>query len=398
MTAALDLPIGSDLDDVADPAARLLSLVEPASKLLVEAVDVKHVGELRAQSEALATYAQVRRLSDEAVGAAQTIARRAELRLGQLLPRQKTGPREFVADVQQTPLSASERSRLRRLAENADVVETAIAELAPRGELSQGAVLSRIKRLDRQRADRAARVVKVGSRTTVTGPGWTMIRGPMQEVCAELAPGSVDMIITDPPYTTDSLPLWSALGEHAARLLTAGGVLDAMSGTITIDRKLECLAEHLQFGWLYVQPLPGAQSRILGRHVCQTFKPWLSFSNGPWPSGRILMHGDTLDGHPPARDRWTWEQTVGPGVQLVEIHCPTDGIVLDPFAGTGTYGEATLDAGREFVGVEADIDRFDMAVARLRRASERDDAEPRDGSAPVTTLDPRKVGGGLRPD
>lgn len=47
--------------------------------------------------------------------------------------------------------------------------------------------------------------------------------------------------------------------------------------------------------------------------------------------------------------------------------CPPKGLVLDPFAGSGSTGVATLELGgkRKFVGIEQDQDWVDIAVRRL---------------------------------
>lgn len=42
-----------------------------------------------------------------------------------------------------------------------------------------------------------------------------------------------------------------------------------------------------------------------------------------------------------------------------------DGIICDPFMGSGSTGEAALKAGREFVGVEIEPAYFDVACKRL---------------------------------
>jgi site-specific DNA-methyltransferase (adenine-specific) len=73
-----------------------------------------------------------------------------------------------------------------------------------------------------------------------------------------------------------------------------------------------------------------------------------------------------LDGARIAKSRYHWEQPGGPAQQLIEWLCPQGGVVLDPFAGTGTYGAATLATGRQFVGVELDRRRFEQSCERLR--------------------------------
>lgn len=50
---------------------------------------------------------------------------------------------------------------------------------------------------------------------------------------------------------------------------------------------------------------------------------------------------------------------------LVRLAVPVGGIVLDPFAGSGTTGIATLLEGRTFLGIEREARYVDIACARL---------------------------------
>ena len=50
---------------------------------------------------------------------------------------------------------------------------------------------------------------------------------------------------------------------------------------------------------------------------------------------------------------------------LVRLVCPPDGIVLDPFMGSGTTGVACATEGFDFLGAERDTDSYDTAKQRL---------------------------------
>lgn len=50
--------------------------------------------------------------------------------------------------------------------------------------------------------------------------------------------------------------------------------------------------------------------------------------------------------------------------QIVQI-CPSGGVILDPFAGSGTTGVAALQEGRQFVGAELSADNVTIATRRL---------------------------------
>ena len=62
---------------------------------------------------------------------------------------------------------------------------------------------------------------------------------------------------------------------------------------------------------------------------------------------------------------------------LVRLACPSEGVVLDPFAGTGSTGVAAISQGFDFVGIEQDPDY--AKIARWRVASACDGVEPDHG-------------------
>jgi len=47
---------------------------------------------------------------------------------------------------------------------------------------------------------------------------------------------------------------------------------------------------------------------------------------------------------------------------------PTGGIVLDPFAGSGSTGVACIQTGRSFIGIELDPGYLEIAAARIQHA------------------------------
>ncbi|MDP3726280.1 MAG: site-specific DNA-methyltransferase [bacterium] len=54
--------------------------------------------------------------------------------------------------------------------------------------------------------------------------------------------------------------------------------------------------------------------------------------------------------------------------RLIEIFSTPGQVVLDPFLGSGTTGEAALRSGRSFIGFEIENRYFDMSVKRLEAA------------------------------
>ena len=278
----------------------------------------------------------------------------------------KKGQRADVRPGEHLPVPAPRLAEDRVLRRHGlDEIRAAIDDATARQrEVIEKQLLDLARRRRAQTADADARAIQLGI-GDITGDGWTLLAGDMRQRLDDIPDGAVDMIVTDPPYPAESMPLWTDLAEHAKRVLAPKGVLVALSGKIMLADVIAQLAEHLSYGWVYCQPLPGPSSRIAARHIGQEWKPWLAFSNGPWPSGRVDWHGDMLHGVPKLKELYHWQQSEQPAGELIVRLSPVNGVVLDPFTGTGTYGLAALRAGRRFLGVEADKTRHAKAAERL---------------------------------
>jgi site-specific DNA-methyltransferase (adenine-specific) len=53
---------------------------------------------------------------------------------------------------------------------------------------------------------------------------------------------------------------------------------------------------------------------------------------------------------------------------LIEVQSPVDGLVLDPFMGSGSTGVAAMELHRRFVGIEHDPTHFETACRRIEQA------------------------------
>jgi site-specific DNA-methyltransferase (adenine-specific) len=60
------------------------------------------------------------------------------------------------------------------------------------------------------------------------------------------------------------------------------------------------------------------------------------------------------------------QKPVKPLQKLIETFCPEGGLVLDPFAGSGSTLAAAQLAGRKWLGVELDSGYYEIAHNRLR--------------------------------
>lgn len=199
------------------------------------------------------------------------------------------------------------------------------------------------------------------------GAGWEVRCGDFRQALGDVADGSVDVVVCDPPYGDDALGLWEPLGAWAARVLRPGRVLVCYCGHLRQPEVMAALAEHLTFVWCGATVEPGRHGRFRARRVWVGHRPWLVYAAGTYePRGWV---DDTLvaegRGDKAAADH-PWRQTLGPFQRLVEMFSSPGELVVDPMVGQGTTAVAAVAAGRRFLG--SDVDPAAVAMARARLA------------------------------
>lgn len=226
------------------------------------------------------------------------------------------------------------------------------------------------KALDLKRLEYIAREQAAQERAKkVTGDISTgsanLLLGDMRERGAEIGNDSVDLIFTDPPYPEEFLPLWSDLSALAARVLRPGGMLIAYTGAMFLPEVITRLSEHLTFYWAGAIVLDGPHSRVYAKNIAQCSKPLLFFvrkdfsKSDMWFEDTFKSEGEQKEGH-------DWQQSLGAALYYIEKLTNANAVVLDPFLGAGTTGEAAVKLGRTFIGIEIDKVAFANASERIR--------------------------------
>ncbi len=230
-----------------------------------------------------------------------------------------------------------------------------------------------------------------------------LLNGNSLDLLSALPNESVDAIITDPPYSSGglhaaarSLPP-SQKYEQSSNILKradfAGDTLDQRSWTLWSSYWMEMALEKLKPGGYILsftdwRQLPATTDalQIAGaiwrgivtwdkglaaraphkgyfRHQAE-FIVWGSKGSlpkaehaGPYPGvirePNVLSEKLHMTGKP-----------IKLMEQLVQI-VPPGGVILDPFMGSGTTGQACKNTGRGFIGIEKDQHYFEVASNRL---------------------------------
>jgi len=218
-----------------------------------------------------------------------------------------------------------------------------VAERIARGETRVQDAVERIRREERQ----TTRPVLQG-----VYDGLDIRRGDFREVLADLPDRSVDIILTDPPYPQEYLPLWDDLGAFASRVLKPTGVLLAYSGQLHLPQVIAMLTQHLRWWWMCAIQHTGASGYIVagGRRVINLWKPLLVLA--PKDAPLSTQFRDFIEGGGRQKELHNWEQSTDEAVRILQTFGSPDALVVDPFAGSGSFGRAALQAGMRFIGAE----------------------------------------------
>jgi hypothetical protein len=232
-----------------------------------------------------------------------------------------------------------------------------------------------VKRIERIARETAAEMRRGEGLDVVTAHGEVEIRlGDFREALADLTPGSVDAIITDPPYPRE---FWDEYGERnvyrhlgavAQQLLRPNGVLAVMIGTRLemLDAVDQQIGRSMRRRHRAVYLTPGQRWRDQVERVATGYKPILIYSHPDaddlrWINDDVFASSGTREQDIRFHH---WGQSESGFASLVERLTEPGWLVVDPFLGGGTTAVVCRDLGRRFIG--CDIDAAHVATARER--------------------------------
>jgi site-specific DNA-methyltransferase (adenine-specific) len=234
---------------------------------------------------------------------------------------------------------------------------------------------------------------------TASGSDWTLHLGDCLEWLPTLADKSVDVVITDPPYSEHThAKQWigAALTQNGAKRVSTSHA-GLSFAAITAEQAAECALQ-----WQRV-----ARRWVIAFTDLEGIAVWsLAFANAGLDYVRTCIW-DKVDGapqftgdrpaagaeavvcsHQPGKKRWNGggrrnvfrhevngqrgdkpHPTTKPVplmCELVSLFSDPGELILDPFAGSGTTGVAALRLGRRFLGCERDANYHAIAERRLR--------------------------------
>lgn len=173
-------------------------------------------------------------------------------------------------------------------------------------------------------------------------------KGDFKKVLSDVK--NIDAIITDPPYPKEFLQCYSDLSKYASEHLKEKGFLAAYSGQYNLPEVINRLSEHLTYVWTFCLYHVGKKQLVNGVNIMCGWKPVVIFSKG-CKKMRFSAY-DVLVSEEREKESHEWQQSESGARGLIEIFSRPGDLIVDPFAGSGTFLKVANEMGRKAIGAE----------------------------------------------
>ena len=230
----------------------------------------------------------------------------------------------------------------------------------------------------------------------------SIINGDCIEVMKDIEDESIDLVFTDPPYNVSgknkNIPIykkgkptmvnrdygeWDYLFDPIPFLEQAKRVLKD-NGSIIVYTSEQLLGEYRDWFELHMHPKqlliwikPNAIPQLMEVGYRQTTEllfwalknkntkanPNFIFSEQTEMTN--VIYSPTAMGN--ERTAHPTQKPLSVTKKIIATHCQIGGIVLDPFAGSGTTGVAAMQLNRNFIMIEQEKQYYEIAKRRLEK-------------------------------
>jgi predicted methyltransferase len=161
-----------------------------------------------------------------------------------------------------------------------------------------------------------------------------------------------------------------------ARVLKPGCSLNFFVGHIILDQVIRIFNEFsltntngpsLKYWWELAVKHSGHHTKIHPRYVFAEWKPMVWYIKGDRLNDLVISNtiGDYIESVAPLKIEHEWQQSPIEAQYVIRNLTIENQTVLDPMMGTGTTGLAALNLRRKFIGIEKNVETFEIAKVRI---------------------------------
>ena len=187
-----------------------------------------------------------------------------------------------------------------------------------------------------------------------------------------IAPGSVRLVVSDPPWLSEHADLRKPFAETTFRILKPGGFAAVYCGHFHLKEFMDALSESgLTYRWLIACTNEDSMGAIRSNGSILTFwRPVLLFQKpgGKAKTTRILR--DLISSKSREKTAHEWQQPIEEAALYVKTLSDPGDLIADlgVCSGTVPVAVATVGEGRRFVGTEIDGEMVRAAKLRVKAA------------------------------
>lgn len=190
--------------------------------------------------------------------------------------------------------------------------------------------------------------------------------GDFEKVLADIPDGSIDCIITDPPYPYEFIDTWSKLSLFAKRVLKPNGYCITYSGQMNLPEVIKRMSENLDYYWTFAVYHEGQTQIVNGVNLICRWKPVLIYQNGKKKLPNTFQ--DYFISEKREKDGHDWQQSKSGVSYLIEMFTNEGDSIIDPFAGSGTTLIVGRKMNRNVIGAEIDEQSYNIAKNGIANA------------------------------
>ena len=228
-----------------------------------------------------------------------------------------------------------------------------------------------------------------------------ILQGDCLEIMKDIPDNSIDLVFTDPPYNISQhkkifrdyrsgkrADIKMDFGEwdygfeiepflkEAKRVLRDDGSIIVWTSEQLYGKYREWFGKNMYpkqlLVWVKINPLP--QFRLVGYRQATELLFWAlknkNTKNNPnflfqtQKEMKNVFYAPIVGGR--ERTEHPTQKPLSVTEEIIKRHCRKDGIILDPFMGSGTTAVAAKKLGRNYIGIELNPDYIKIAEARIK--------------------------------